>query len=136
MYCALLNLPVTLLNSFVFGDKDLDPVEAPVWPPRVLPGIAVTQDVSRVLGAPLVLGDQRPAIWGQQTHVLPFHKDECPCFLSLYLCGKKNDNCSNELFGFLKTELCFVPFLCRLIIKTEFLPTKYRGYMLPLSQVR
>lgn len=23
-----------------------------------------------------------------------------------------------------------------LIIKTEFLPTKYRGYMLPLSQVR
>lgn len=26
-------------------------------------------------------------------------------------------------------------FFFRLIIKTEFLPTKYRGYMLPLSQV-
>lgn len=37
----------------------------------------------------------------------------------------------------MKTKiLCFLPFLFRLIIKTEFLPTKYRGYMLPLSQVR
>lgn len=32
--------------------------------------------------------------------------------------------------------LCLVPLFIRLIIKTEFLPTKYRGYMLPLSQVR
>lgn len=32
--------------------------------------------------------------------------------------------------------LPFFPFFARLIIKTEFLPTKYRGYMLPLSQVK
>lgn len=43
---ALPNLPVTLLNSFSCGDKDLDPVEASVWPPRVLPGIPVAQDIS------------------------------------------------------------------------------------------
>lgn len=43
---ALPNLPVTLLNSFLCGDKDLDPVEASVWPPWVLPGIPVAQDIS------------------------------------------------------------------------------------------
>lgn len=37
---------------------------------------------------------------------------------------------------FYKSKMVFSPFLFRLIIKTEFLPTKYRGYMLPLSQVR
>lgn len=36
----------------------------------------------------------------------------------------------------LSLSFCLVPLFIRLIIKTEFLPTKYRGYMLPLSQVR
>ncbi|XP_038010872.1 putative transporter SVOPL isoform X1 [Motacilla alba alba] len=34
-----------------------------------------------------------------------------------------------------RVRLCKPPSQRRLIIKTEFLPTKYRGYMLPLSQV-
>lgn len=48
------------------------------------------------------------------------------------MCGCLKGGC----LLFSKQNSCVPRSLYRLIIKTEFLPTKYRGYMLPLSQVR
>ncbi|ERE86774.1 putative transporter SVOPL [Cricetulus griseus] len=52
-------------------------------------------------------------------------------FIEVKMCGCLKGGC----LLFSKQNSCVPRSLYRLIIKTEFLPTKYRGYMLPLSQV-